>query len=152
MPADSPMVLVQREPTEAMLVNGREALLPLVRLNSYGPLIGVWRDMLSASPARGEGDAPSERTRTLVFEVPRLDLETLKVTPRKVEIVGTHPTPATPEEHVGVSTATLSYCYALLGAGSADEVLTVWAGNPDARAAAHAEISTLKAGGQDERR
>jgi len=39
------------EPTEAMLVNGREALMPLVRLNSYGPLIGVWKDMLAAAPA-----------------------------------------------------------------------------------------------------
>jgi hypothetical protein len=38
------------EPTEAMLVNGREALMPLVRLDSYGPLIGVWEDMLAASP------------------------------------------------------------------------------------------------------
>ena len=38
-----------------MLANGREALLPLVRLNSYGPLIGLWRDMLAASP-QGEGD------------------------------------------------------------------------------------------------
>jgi hypothetical protein len=38
------------EPTEAMLVNGREALMPLVRLDSYGPLIGVWKDMLAASP------------------------------------------------------------------------------------------------------
>jgi hypothetical protein len=38
------------EPTEAMLVNGREALMPLVRLDSYGPLIGVWGDMLAASP------------------------------------------------------------------------------------------------------
>jgi hypothetical protein len=33
-----------------MLVNGREALMPLVRLDSYGPLIGVWGDMLAASP------------------------------------------------------------------------------------------------------
>jgi len=38
------------EPTEVMLVNGREALMPLVRLDSYGPLIGVWKDMLAASP------------------------------------------------------------------------------------------------------
>jgi hypothetical protein len=38
------------EPTEAMLVNGREALMPLVRLDSYGPLIGIWKDMLAASP------------------------------------------------------------------------------------------------------
>ena len=45
---------VPREPTEAMLANGREALLPLVRLDSYGPLIGLWRDMLAASP-QGEG-------------------------------------------------------------------------------------------------
>jgi len=44
-------VLVPREPTEAMLVNGREALLPLVRLDSYGPLIGVWQDMLATAPA-----------------------------------------------------------------------------------------------------
>jgi hypothetical protein len=34
-----------------MLVNGREALMPLVRLDSYGPLIGVWKDMLAAAPA-----------------------------------------------------------------------------------------------------
>ena len=61
-------VRVPREPTEAMLVNGREALLPLVRLDSYGPLIGLWRDMLAASP-QGEGssgeadqDALIERT------------------------------------------------------------------------------------------
>jgi hypothetical protein len=33
-----------------MLVNGREALMPLVRLDSYGPLIGVWKDMLAAYP------------------------------------------------------------------------------------------------------
>jgi hypothetical protein len=38
-----------------MLANGREALMPLVRLHSYGPLIGLWRDMLAASP-QGEGD------------------------------------------------------------------------------------------------
>jgi hypothetical protein len=43
-------VRVPREPTEAMLANGREALLPLVRLDSYGPLIGLWQDMLAASP------------------------------------------------------------------------------------------------------
>ena len=47
---------VPREPTEAMLANGREALLPLVRLDSYGPLIGLWRDMLAASP-QGEGSS-----------------------------------------------------------------------------------------------
>ena len=51
-------VRVPREPTEAMLVNGREAMLPLVRLDSYGPLIGLWRDMLAASPQGDEG--PSE--------------------------------------------------------------------------------------------
>jgi hypothetical protein len=47
------------EPTEAMLVNGREALMPLVRLDSYGPLIGVWEDMLAASPVvpAPEGEA-----------------------------------------------------------------------------------------------
>ena len=49
-------VRVPREPTEAMLVNGREALLPLVRLDSYGPLIGLWRDMLAASP-QGEKES-----------------------------------------------------------------------------------------------
>ena len=49
-------VRVPREPTEAMLANGREALLPLVRLDSYGPLIGLWRDMLAASP-QGEGSS-----------------------------------------------------------------------------------------------
>ena len=43
-------VRVPREPTEAMLANGREALLPLVRLDSYGPLIGLWQDMLAAAP------------------------------------------------------------------------------------------------------
>jgi hypothetical protein len=41
---------VPLEPTEAMLVNGREALMPLHRLLSYGPLIGIWKDMLAASP------------------------------------------------------------------------------------------------------
>jgi hypothetical protein len=42
-----------------MLVNGREALMPLVRLDSYGPLIGVWGDMLAASPVVpvGSGEA-----------------------------------------------------------------------------------------------
>ncbi len=45
------------EPTEAMLVNGREALMPLVRLDSYGPLIGVWGDMLAASPVVPVGSA-----------------------------------------------------------------------------------------------
>jgi hypothetical protein len=45
------------EPTEAMLVNGREALMPLVRLDSYGPLIGVWEDMLAASPVVPVGSA-----------------------------------------------------------------------------------------------
>jgi len=47
------------EPTEAMLVNGREALMPLARLDSYGPLIGVWKDMLEASPVvpAPEGEA-----------------------------------------------------------------------------------------------
>jgi len=44
------------EPTEAMLVNGREALMPLVRLDGYGPLIGIWKDMLAATrrPVGGE--------------------------------------------------------------------------------------------------
>jgi hypothetical protein len=45
------------EPTEAMLVNGREALMPLVRLDSYGPLIGVWKDMLAAAPVVPVGSA-----------------------------------------------------------------------------------------------
>jgi hypothetical protein len=40
-----------------MLVNGREALMPLVRLDSYGPLIGVWGDMLAASPVVPVGSA-----------------------------------------------------------------------------------------------
>jgi hypothetical protein len=38
------------EPTEAMLVNGREALMPTYRLLTCGPLIGVWKDMLAAAP------------------------------------------------------------------------------------------------------
>jgi hypothetical protein len=38
-----------------MLVNGREALMPLVRLDSYGPLIGIWKDMLAASPVVSVG-------------------------------------------------------------------------------------------------
>jgi hypothetical protein len=38
-----------------MMVNGREALMPLVRLDSYGPLIGVWKDMLAAAPTQGGG-------------------------------------------------------------------------------------------------
>jgi len=42
--------VVPVEPTEAMLVNGREALMPTYRLLTCGPLIGVWRDMLAASP------------------------------------------------------------------------------------------------------
>jgi hypothetical protein len=49
------------EPTEAMLVNGREALMPLVRLDSYGPLIGIWKDMLAASPVVPVGSGESER-------------------------------------------------------------------------------------------
>lgn len=43
--------LVPVEPTECMLVNGREALLPLFALPSYGPLIGTWKDMLEVAPA-----------------------------------------------------------------------------------------------------
>jgi hypothetical protein len=49
--------VVPIKPTEAMLVNGREALMPLVRLDSYGPLIGVWEDMLAASPVVPVGSA-----------------------------------------------------------------------------------------------
>lgn len=45
------MKLVPVEPNEAMLINGREALMPLVTLHSYGPLIGMWRDMLAHAPA-----------------------------------------------------------------------------------------------------
>jgi len=47
------------EPTEAMLVNGREALMPTYRLLTCGPLIGVWKDMLAASPVvpAPEGEA-----------------------------------------------------------------------------------------------
>lgn len=75
-------VRVPREPTEAMLVNGREALLPLVRLDSYGPLIGLWRDMLAASP-QGEGSSgdpapikPSGDTGELRERVARLNVLT----------------------------------------------------------------------------
>lgn len=58
-------VRVPREPTEAMLVNGREALLPLVRLDSYGPLIGLWRDMLAASPQREGSSAEAQGWRDI---------------------------------------------------------------------------------------
>lgn len=44
------MKLVPIEPNEAMLVNGREALMPIVSLSNYGPLIGMWRDMLAHAP------------------------------------------------------------------------------------------------------
>jgi hypothetical protein len=53
------------EPTEAMLVNGREALMPLVRLDSYGPLIGVWEDMLAASPVVPVGVSREDIAKTL---------------------------------------------------------------------------------------
>ncbi len=53
------------EPTEAMLVNGREALMPLVRLDSYGPLIGIWKDMLAASPVVPVGVSREEIAKAL---------------------------------------------------------------------------------------
>jgi hypothetical protein len=56
-----------------MLVNGREALLPLVRLDSYGPLIGLWRDMLAASPQEA---VPTKREAALA-ELAKLDGETM---------------------------------------------------------------------------
>ena len=59
------------EPTEAMLVNGREALMPLVRLDSYGPLIGVWKDMRAASPVVPVG---SGEIAAIIMKKARLDL------------------------------------------------------------------------------
>jgi hypothetical protein len=51
--------VVPREPTEAMLANGREALMPIHRLSSYGPLVGIWNDMLHASPSPFLGPKPA---------------------------------------------------------------------------------------------
>lgn len=48
--------IVGREATEEMLVNGREALLPIVpreKLTTYGPVQGVWSDMLDAADTFG---------------------------------------------------------------------------------------------------
>lgn len=57
MPADSrDMVLVPREPTEAML-HAADMKAMFVRGESDLPR-ALWDAMLSASPARGEGDAP----------------------------------------------------------------------------------------------
>ena len=58
------------EPTEAMLVNGREALMPLVRLDSYGPLIGVWEDMLAASPVVPVGVSREDEAWSLAMDIP----------------------------------------------------------------------------------
>ena len=39
------------EPTENMLVVGREAMMPVAgRLDTYGPVIAVWKNMLEAAP------------------------------------------------------------------------------------------------------
>ncbi len=53
------------EPTEAMLVNGREALMPTYRLLTCGPLIGVWKDMLAASPVVPVGVSREEIAKAL---------------------------------------------------------------------------------------
>lgn len=78
-------IMVPREPTEAMLVNGREALLPIASretLHTYGPVRGVWSDMIGAAPAweapaevQASGDpAPSEAATDLVDLARRHDL------------------------------------------------------------------------------
>jgi hypothetical protein len=69
------------EPTEAMLVNGREALMPLVRLDSYGPLIGVWKDMLAAAPVVPVGSADTLERQAAEIERLRELLRCIRDTP-----------------------------------------------------------------------
>ena len=56
------MQLVPIEPTEAMLVNGREALMPLVRLTNWGPLVAIWKDMLANAFSSKGGLVAETRT------------------------------------------------------------------------------------------
>ena len=67
-PESGEWVMVPREPTEAMLVNGREALLPVCtrdRLATYGPVRAVWDDMIAASPPpKGEALPVAWQVRT----------------------------------------------------------------------------------------
>jgi hypothetical protein len=58
------------EPTEAMLVNGREALMPTYRLLTCGPLIGVWKDMLAASPVVPVGVSREDEAWSLAMGIP----------------------------------------------------------------------------------
>jgi hypothetical protein len=88
------------EPTEAMLVNGREALMPLVRLDSYGPLIGVWGDMLAASPVV---PAPEGEAVDRVMAVLNYWFDGSRRIDRNSEMVAQLATLASPVVPVGVS-------------------------------------------------